>query len=725
MTKKILISVAWPYVNGDLHVGHLAGYLIPADIMARFQRLYGNDVLMVSGSDCYGTPITVQADKEKKTPQEVVDEYHKKDLALFKKYNLSYNLYTKTATSEHGEIVQEEFLELLKNGFIIKKKENQYYSKTEDQFLPDRYVEGECPHCHAKEQRSDQCENCGRMIEMGAIINPYSKLTKSPVTMKETEHYYIDLSSLNKDIERYIESKKGIWKNWVFQEALGWSKEGLKPRAITRDLDWGVEIPHDRISEDMRLERPEGKKFYVWFDAVTGYYSASKIWSKIAKGELTQEDIIFNKFENQSIDWEEWWNKEKNSKAFHYYFMGQDNVVFHTIMWPAQLIGAFGKDNIHTPDNVAANKFMNYEGKKFSKSRGWIIDSNEIADEYGVDAVRYYVAANLPENKEGNFTWEEFHAAINNELVANLGNLINRTLVFATKSFGGKIAGKLEDVDLEIKSKIEEIFRTSAENIDKARIVEGLRNIMELSAFGNKYFNDKKIWEVIKKDEDEARKIMFNLLQIISALRFMISPFMPTSADKLSKMIGSEEIINVVGEDNWKFALNEEFSIQEVETLFKKVDPEVQKSKIKSPEDQELKWTIEKVKELIEPIRVVKVLEIEKHPDADKLLVTKVTDGRSEYQVVTGASNIKVGDLVPYLGVGQIVPGYLIAKKEKMVLKKKPLRGVESEGMILAEDEIGISDKHEEIYIIDTTEEYIGKSILEILQDAQLKNLVN
>lgn len=728
MSKKVLIAVAWPYVNGDLHVGHLAGYLITSDIMARFQRLNGSDVLMISGADCHGTPITIEADKKGKTPAEIVDYYHKKDMELFKKYRLSYNLYTKTTTENHAKVVQDLFMDLMRNGFISLKSEEQFYSANEDKFLPDRYVEGTCPYCKTEDQRSDQCENCGRMIEQGAIINPKSKLSGSAVTLKQTQHYYLDLSSLQKDIQSYLSGKEAVWKNWVFAEAQGWVKEGLRPRAITRDLDWGIEIPFDRIQKEypnLMLDRIESKKFYVWFDAVIGYLSASIEFSQRfeesklnANVQKSFDEIIYNQFEGQSGNWKDWWENEESS---HYYFMGQDNVVFHTIMWPAQLLGS--NKSLHRPDNVAANKFMNYEGKKFSKSRGHIIDSDEIASEFGVDAVRFYVSANLPENKEGNFTWTGFEEAINNELVANIGNFVNRTLVFLQNKFNGEIQiDNFESnpigfgIDLTVDELMNNSFKSSRVFFENAEFTNALNEVMKLSSIGNKLFNDSEIWNLVKTDEVEARKVMFNLMQIVVSLSILIEPFMPDSSDKLRKMLGLDELKPVVGNDQWKFSIVNSLKLtQKVEILFPKIDVSNKLAQSK----------VDEVKKLVGEIVIAKVQSIEKHPNADKLLVTTISDGKDVFTVVTGASNIKVDDFVPYLGVGKTLPGALLLDKKKIVLKEKDLRGVVSYGMILAEDEVGLSDKHENIFILDTNEEFLGKSLLEILSPEQVESIVN
>ncbi len=571
-SKKVLIAVAWPYVNGNLHVGHLSGYLIPADIESRFQRLVGNDVLMVSGSDCHGTPITVEADKTGKTPSEIVDYYHHRNFNLFRKLNLSYNLYTKTATKNHAKVVQELFLDLLHNGFIIKKKTKQYYTLTEKRFLPDRYVEGECPYCHAKEQRSDQCESCGRMLDFGELINPYSKLTKSKVVLKDTEHYFLDLAKLSNALRKYVESKKNVWKNWVYQEALGWIKEGLKERPITRDLDWGIDLPKDKIPDKLKLDNFNDKKIYVWFEAVTGYLSASIEWSKKIKNDSfdMEDDIIFNFFKGQDGDWRKWWIE---ADALHYYFLGQDNVVFHTILWPGQLMGA--RKGYHLPDIVSANKFMNLNGKKFSKSRGNIIDSSEIVDKFGVDEVRFFITKTLPENKEGNFTWELFYEIVNNELVANLGNFINRTLVFAKKHYVLGLNSDKSKFDHTVVNKVEETFRETQKLFQQAKFVDGLNKILELSHFANKYFNDSKIWKLIQEDEDRAKGIIDNLVLLVVNLSVLIYPIMPDASKRLRNMLSLEPFQTKVGENQWVITKFFDIKLVDIKPLFRKIDKEI------------------------------------------------------------------------------------------------------------------------------------------------------
>lgn len=577
--NKILIAVAWPYVNGDLHVGHLDGYLLPADIFARFQRMLGRDVLMVSGSDCYGTPTTVQADKEGVKPQDIVNKYHAHDVRLFKYYGLSYNLYTKTETDNHRGVVQELFLDLLMNDFIVKDTMKQYYSEKEKKFLPDRYVEGTCPHCGVKDQRSDLCEACSRWLEAGEIKNPVSKLTKSKVILRDTEHYFLDFKRLEKELEEYVNSKKDVWRKWVWAEANGWLKEGLEKRAITRDIDWGVDLPINEIKklpEEKQLASFEGKKIYVWFEAVTGYLSASVEWSKRANGKYkdVEEEIIYDVQKRQEKDWKKYWFGKDTE---HYYFMGQDNLVFHTLLWPAQLMGA--KKGYILPHNVSVNKFLNYEGKKFSKSRNWTINSTKIAKEYGLDVVRYYISSILTENKQGNFTWNGFVKAVNNELVANLGNFIHRSLSFIDSKFSGIAPeGKMGN---EVRYEIRDTLCETEELLKEVKLVEGLSRIFRLVSFANKYFDREKVWEVVKEDKKKAGNTLFNCIQIINALRILLAPYLPDSMDKLSEMIGQKKLVWEVGKNLWHFdEVKAGTKLGKVEILFKKLDPEVVKENV-------------------------------------------------------------------------------------------------------------------------------------------------
>ncbi len=551
-TKKIFIGVAWPYVNGDIHVGHLAGYLVPCDIFARFSRLSGRETLMVSGTDCHGTPITIAADKKGVSPQDIINEYDPRVRELISLYNVSYDLFTSTVTQNHKEVTQEVFLNLLKNGFILKKTSDQYYSEEEKKFLPDRYVEGECPHCHAKEQRSDQCENCGRTLGLGELINPISKLTSSSVTLKETEHYFIDLPKLQSELKDYVDKSMG-WRTWVKNETLGWLTEGLEQRAITRDIDWGVEIPIDRIPNESLINGVETKKFYVWFDAVIGYLSAAVEWSKA---------------NNRNVD--DFW---KNPECLHYYFMGKDNLTFHTIFWPGQIIGQ--RQNYNLPYFPSVNQNLNLEGQRFSKSRGVHIDAKEVGKYFGVDNVRFYIASIMPESKDSNWKWSEFRETVNSGLNGNIGNFINRTLVFFNNKLELKISVNNTVLDDELKQQTEETFKEVSAFLEKCEFVNALNRILKYSQFGNQYFDKQKPWVSIKEDKAVSEKTIYNCLQVVYSLKTLLTPFVPNAMKELDELLGLNEFNTEVGVNKYNFVKLDvsKLKIEKViKPLFKKVE---------------------------------------------------------------------------------------------------------------------------------------------------------
>lgn len=543
--RKIFIGVAWPYVNGDLHVGHLAGYLIPADIFSRYSRLRGYRTLMVSGTDCHGTPITLEADKRKISPQELVGEYTPKVLELIKTYKTTYDIFTSTITENHKKITQEFFLNLFKNGYILKVKTKQYFSPTESKFLPDRYVEGICSYCSAKEQRADQCEVCGRSLDPGELLEPKSKLTGSPVILKETEHYALDYPKLQKKIENFVRSSSH-WREWVYKETIGFLNEGLKPRTITRDLDWGVEIPKEKIPQEFLVENIESKRFYVWFEAVIGYFSASVEWA-----------------EKEGKSWEDFW---LNPSCRHYYFMGKDNLIFHTIFWPGQLLGQ--EKGYSLPYFPAVNNFLLLEGKKFSKSRGVHLDSLEMAKKYGADNVRFYITSILPESKDSNFYFQEFIKTVNNELVDKIGNFIHRVLVFYKEKLGEKIEN--QSLDNEVVEKIKEIFTRVCEDLEKVEIVSAFNLILDYVHFANQYLDKKKPWT---KERKEAEKIIYNALQLIYSLRILLWPIIPDSIDKLDEILGLEKIKPKEDKDFFVFEKLqlEKIKLKEIKPLFQKI----------------------------------------------------------------------------------------------------------------------------------------------------------
>lgn len=598
-SKKNLIGVAWPYVNGDLHPGHIAGCYLPADIFARYKRLKGENVLMISGCDCFGTPITIQADKEGVTPKDIIEKYVPRTTnLLLDTYKISFDSFTKTDTDLHREITQKFFINLANNGYIIKKSSQQYYSETENKFLPDRYVQGECSFCKAKDQRGDQCENCGRSLQVGELINPYASLTKSPVSLKETEHYFVDLSKFQNDLTKYINSKESIWRTWVWKEAKAWINE-LQPRAITRDIDWGVEIPQEGIPEELKIKGAENKRFYVWFDAVIGYFSEG---IKIANEKgISTEDFL-----------DKWWN-ENDENLKHYLFVGKDNLFFHTLWWQSLLIGQknlwtknIGDFDFKLAENVSVNQFLNLEGKKFSKSRGIYINSTEIIEKYGLDAVRFYLASIMPENSDANWKWDDFFATYNNELAGNIGNFIHRTLIFAKNKlelkelnlkpenciidensfdFGNdkqmkfpiSIANVLQDTK-DTKS----TFTFVSEYLENAEFKQALSQILFLGKVGNVYFDRKAPWKSLQENRDDCEKTIYNCLLIVNAIRILINPFLPDSSDKLSEILGFEKLNSGKSQNSNKFEFNlEEIAkihlSDDIQPLYSKIEIEYNK----------------------------------------------------------------------------------------------------------------------------------------------------
>ncbi len=545
--RNILIAVAWPYVNGEIHIGHLAGYLLPADISARYHRLIGDNVLMVSGSDCHGTPITVEADKKGQKPQEIADQYHAKDVHLFKEVlKLTYDLYTRTDTAHHIKVTQDFFVKMFEEGYIYIAATNQYYSDQENRFLPDRYVEGICPFCNFNNARSDQCDNCGKFLDQGELISPISKISKSTVYLKETQHYFVDWLKLAPQISKFVDEKGKNWKEWIFQETKGWLAEGLKARPVSRDIDWGVPIPIDRMPKNAIIEHVENKRLYVWFDAVIGYYSASLLWAN----------------ENNK-DWQPFWYDEiaasNHQTIKHYYFMGKDNLAFHTMLWPGKLI-AFDK-KLHLPDMESINMFLNLDGKQFSKSRGVVIDSKKLIEKFGNDKVRFYLTYIMPEFKDSSFSWSDFQLRVNNILIGNFGNLIHRTLsIFFNNQFD--LTPKTFKLDLDVEQEIASSLAKVNSYLENCEFKNYLDTILQLSAFGNKYFDYHKIWQLAKTTTAEFNLKIYNLLAIIIACEILSQPLLIELNDQFSKLLG------ITFNPNWP---DQESFLTEIETIIKQI----------------------------------------------------------------------------------------------------------------------------------------------------------
>lgn len=526
MPETILSAVAWPYGNSEIHVGNLVGSYLPADIFSRYQRLKEKKVLMVSGTDSHGTPITVRAEAEKKTPLEVYEFFHKGFLELFQKLGLHYDLFTSTHTENHAKVSQAMFKALLQNGFMYKETQQQWYSPSQGRFLPDRYVEGTCYICGYTNARSDQCDKCGNLLDPAKLVEPRTKTDGSKPELRDTEHFFLDLSKLQPEIEKFLQDRESYWRQNVLRQSLGQIQtEGLRGRPITRDLEWGVPVP---------VEGWDDKCLYVWFEAVIGYLSATIEWSQL---------------HDDADAWREWW-KEKDARTF--YFIGKDNIPFHAIIWPAELMGAseafdeeFGskkKEPFVLPYDVPANEFLNLEKKKISGSRNWAVWGLDFLTRYDPDALRYYLSTIMPETRDTDWDWNEFYHRNNDELVATWGNLANRVLSFAYKNWEGVVPdpGKLEQADLDLLAEIEKGFEIVGKELEAVRLRAALNEAMRLAAEVNKYLDTTAPWFTIKTDKDQAGRAIYVAMKAIDSLKILFSPYLPFSSEKLHQYLGYE-----------------------------------------------------------------------------------------------------------------------------------------------------------------------------------------
>jgi methionyl-tRNA synthetase len=522
MSELIHVSVAWPYANGDLHVGHLAGAYLPADIFARYHRLKGNRVLMVSGSDAHGTPITVEADKTGKTPKEIFEHYHRRFLKAQQQIGISYDLFTHTDTENHHRIAQDFFLRLYQEEYLYRETQKQLYSEGEGRFLPDRYVEGTCPICGYHEARGDQCDNCGNILDALDLINPRSKTDGSIPIVRETEHFYLDLPAFSERLLAYLEEHADHWRSNVIHFARNYVEGGLKGRPVTRDIEWGIPVP---------IEGWDHKRLYVWFEAVMGYFTASVEWSRNT---------------GQAEAWKDWWY---NPEARIYKFIGKDNIPFHTIFWQAELMGVdriYEEDeskHLNLPYDVPANEFMNIEGQAFSKSRNWAVWLPDILQRYDPDAIRFYVASALPETRDSDFSWEEFLSRNNDELVATWGNLANRVLSFAYKHWEGHVPepGQLLEGDAALLEDVEDGFRVIGDLFEEVKLRAALREALRLARQVNGYLDRAPWFGVIKDDVPTAGRTVYTALRAIDNLKILFAPFVPFSSEKLHVLLGYEK----------------------------------------------------------------------------------------------------------------------------------------------------------------------------------------
>lgn len=522
MSDLIHISVAWPYANGDLHVGHLAGAYLPADIFARYHRLKGNRVLMVSGSDAHGTPISIEADKRGIGSRELFEHYHRRFLETQKAIGISYDLFTHTDTENHHRIAQDFFTRLHQEEYLYRQTQAQLYSESEGRFLPDRYVEGTCPICGYTEARGDQCDNCGNLLDALELINPRSKTDGSTPIVRETEHFYLDLPAFSDRLLAYMEEHVDHWRPNVINFARNYVESGLKGRAVTRDIDWGIPVP---------LEGWDDKRLYVWFEAVMGYFSASVEWAHNT---------------GQPEAWKAWWY---DPAARGYCFIGKDNIPFHTLFWQAELLGVerlYEDDEnlrLNLPYDVPANEFMNIEGAQFSKSRNWAVWLPDILERYDADAIRYYVASVMPETRDSDFSWADFVRRNNDELVATWGNLANRVLSFTYKHWEGVVPepGELRSYDRELLIQIEAGFNAVSEHIEAVKLRAALQEAMRLAREVNGYLDRAPWFGVIKEDKASAATTVFTALKAIDSLKVLLAPFLPFSSERLHSTLGYEK----------------------------------------------------------------------------------------------------------------------------------------------------------------------------------------
>ena len=552
MSKTYTITAALPYTNGPIHIGHLAGVYVPADIYARYLRIMGNDVVYICGSDEHGVPITIKAKKENKTPQEIVDRYHQNIKKSFSEFGISFDNYSRTSAKIHHDTASEFFLKLLENNSFEVLTSEQFYDEEEEQFLPDRFLIGTCPKCGFEESYGDQCEKCGTSHNPRDLINPRSSITGNKPSLRTTKHWYLKLDEFQEFLEKWIlEDNKGVWKSNVYGQCKSWLDDGLKPRAVTRDLDWGVPVP---------VKDSNGKVLYVWFDAPIGYISSTKEWA------------IDNK-----QNWEKYW-KDDNTELVH--FIGKDNIVFHCIIFPAML-KAHGDFII--PRNVPANEFLNLEGSKISTSKNWAVWLPEFLNDFPgkQDVLRYVLTINAPENKDNDFTWKDFQNRNNGELVAILGNFINRVVVLTKKYYESYIPAKneLQDKDKNVLDLVNQSINKVEESLSNFKFRDGCSEFMNIARIGNKYLADEEPWKIIKENPERVKTVIFISLHISSVLAIVSEPFIPFTSKKIKNILNFKDEINWTWKDlkDKDFLINENHKINEPELLFNRIeDSEIQ-----------------------------------------------------------------------------------------------------------------------------------------------------
>ncbi|SHF60151.1 methionyl-tRNA synthetase [Bacteroides luti] len=650
--KRTTVTSALPYANGPVHIGHLAGVYVPADIYVRYLRLKKEDVLFVGGSDEHGVPITIRAKKEGVTPQDVVDKYHGIIKKSFEDFGISFDVYSRTSSKTHHEVASDFFKKLYDKGEFIEKTSEQYYDEEAKQFLADRYITGKCPHCGNENAYGDQCEACGTSLSPTDLIDPKSAISGSKPVMRETKHWYLPLDKHEAWLRQWILEDHKEWKSNVYGQCKSWLDMGLQPRAVSRDLDWGIPVP---------VEGAEGKVLYVWFDAPIGYISNTK--------ELLPDS------------WEKWW-KDSDTRLLH--FIGKDNIVFHCIVFPAMLKA---EGSYILPDNVPANEFLNLEGDKISTSRNWAVWLHEYLEDFPgkQDVLRYVLTANAPETKDNDFTWKDFQARNNNELVAVFGNFVNRALVLTEKYFGAQVpaAGELSEYDKQTLADFENVKKDVEHYLDTFKFREAQKEAMNLARIGNKYLADTEPWKLAKTDLNRVATILNISLQLAANLAIAFEPFLPFTSEKLREMLNMPTFDWAeLGQTN---LLEAGHKLNKAELLFEKIEDSVIEAQVQKLLDtkkanEEANYKANPIRENIEfddftklDIRVGTVLECQKVPKADKLLQFKIDDGLECRTIVSGIAK-------------HYAPEELVGKQVCFIANLAPrkLKGIVSEGMILS-----------------------------------------
>ncbi len=662
--EKFLVTSALPYANGPLHIGHIAGAYLPADIFVRYHRLKGSDVVYICGCDEHGVAITIRAEQEGVSPQAIIDRFHELNKTSFERFGVSFDNYSRTSLPVHHETAQEFFRDIHAKGILKTKQEEQFFDEDANMFLPDRYVEGTCPRCGFADARGDQCEKCGSDLNQTELLNPRSKITGKTPVLRKTSHWYFPLGEFQDRLKAYLDQRPN-WKENVRNYCYGWIKQGLQERAITRDLSWGIPVPVDGA---------EGKVIYVWFEAVLGYISATKEWARQ---------------QGQPDRWQDYWQNEK-CKLIH--FIGKDNIVFHAVMFPAFLMA---KGGYALPHDVPANEFLNLEGQKISTSRDFAIWVDDYLDRFPADPMRYCLTAIAPETKDADFSWKDFQTRNNSELVGILGNFVNRSMTFVAKHFDSQVPEPTEpdDLDLWMLARLEEAPALVAEAIERYEMRLALRRMMDLARHANKYFNDKEPWRTIKTDRARCGMTLNICIQVSKTLAILMAPFLPFSAEKLWNLLNLEGDVH---RQDWALAARQTLppghKLNQPEILFKLIDDKVIAAELErlhkgtsggdggqNSQKSEGKANLISFDEFKSvDLRIAKVLTAERVPKTDKLLRLEVEVGDEKRQIVAGMAE-------------HLAPENLPGKSIVIVANLQPakIRGLESQGMVLAAETDG------------------------------------